>query len=106
MKCGGRCENFYLQIGDHHLKSHMFSIDMGSCDILLGANWLMTLGPIIMDFKELTMEFDQEGHQYRFQGIIVGSPDIISSHCMQNMLKKDHSGVISQLHAIQATETP
>jgi hypothetical protein len=106
MKCGGRCENVCLQIGDYHLKSHMFAIDMGSCDIVLGADWLRTLGPILMDFKELTMQFNQEGHQYKFQGIIVGSPEVISSHRMENLLKKGHSGVIVQLHAIQATETP
>jgi hypothetical protein len=106
MKCGGRCENVCLQIGDYHLKSHMFSIDMGGCDIVLGADWLRTLGPILMDFKELTMQFDQEGQQYKFQGITVGSPEIISSHRMEKLLKKGHSGVISQLHAIQATETP
>jgi hypothetical protein len=58
MKCGGHCENVFLQIGDYHLKSHMFSIDMGSCDIVLGADWIRTLGPILMDFKELTMKFD------------------------------------------------
>jgi hypothetical protein len=106
MKCGGRCENVRLQIGDYHLKSHMFAIDMGGFDIVLGANWLRTLGPILMDFKELTMKFDQEGQQYKFQGITTGSPEIVSSHCMEKMLKKGHSGVISQLHAIQATETP
>jgi hypothetical protein len=66
MKCGGHCENVCLQIGDYHLKSHMFAIDMGGCDIVLGADWLRTLGPIIMDFKALTMQFDQEGHQYKF----------------------------------------
>jgi hypothetical protein len=59
-----------------------------------------------MDFKDLTMQFDQEGHQYKFQGIIVGSPKIISSHRMENLLKKGHSSVITQLHAIQATERP
>jgi hypothetical protein len=59
-----------------------------------------------MDFKELTMQLDQEGQQYKFQGITVNSPEIISSHHMENLLKKGHSGVISQLHAIQATETP
>jgi hypothetical protein len=106
MKCGGNCENVCLQIGDYHLKSHMFAIDMGGCDIVLGAYWSRTLGPILMDFKELTMKFDQEGHQYKFQGITVGSPEIISSHHMENLLKKGHSDVISQLHAIQATETP
>jgi hypothetical protein len=58
MKCGGRCENVCLKIGDYHLKSHMFAIDMGGCDIVLGADWLRTLGLIIMDFKALTMQFD------------------------------------------------
>jgi hypothetical protein len=58
MKCGGHCENVCLQIGDYHLKSHMFAIDMGGCDIVLGADWLRILGPILMDFKELTMQFD------------------------------------------------
>jgi hypothetical protein len=83
MKCGGRCENVHLQIGDYHLKSHMFAIDMGGCDIVLGADWLRTLGPILMDFKELTMQFNQEGQRYKFQGITVSSPEIISSHRME-----------------------
>jgi hypothetical protein len=84
----------------------MFSINMGVCDIMLGAEWIRTLGPILMDFKALTMQFDQEGQQYKFQGIILGSPEIISSHRMEKLLKKVHSSVIAQLHAIQATETP
>jgi hypothetical protein len=100
MKCGGHYENVCLQIGDYHLKSHMFAIDMGVCDNVLGAYWLRTLGPIFMDFKALTMQFDQEGHQYKFQGITASSPKVISSHRMENLLKKGHSGVIAQLHAI------
>jgi hypothetical protein len=95
-----------LQIGDYHLKSHMFAIDMGGCDIVLGADWLRTLGPILMGFKALNMQFDQEGHQYKFQGITASSPEIISSHHRENLLKKGHFGVITQLHAIQAKKTP
>jgi hypothetical protein len=56
-KCGGNWENLLLQIGQYHLKSHMFSIHMAGCDIVLGVEWLLTLGPILMDFKELTMQF-------------------------------------------------
>jgi hypothetical protein len=106
MKCGGRCENVCLQIGHYQLKYHMFSIDMGGCDIVLGVEWLRTLGPIIMDFKELTMQFKQEGKNYQFQGLTIGSPEIISSHRMENILNKGHSGIISQLHSIQVVETP
>jgi hypothetical protein len=106
MKCGGCCENVCLQIGQYHLKSHMFAIDMVGCYIVLDVEWLRTLGPILMDFKELTMKFQHEGQQYQFQGITTGSPEIISSHRMENLLKKGHSGIISQLHSIQVVETP
>jgi hypothetical protein len=54
MKCGGHCENVCLQIGDYSLKSHMFSIEMGGCDIVLGVEWLHTLG----------------SHHHGFQGVI------------------------------------
>jgi hypothetical protein len=78
----------------------MFSIEIGTCDIVLGVDWLRNLGPILMDFQNLTMQFDQGGHQYKFQGITTGSPEVISSHRMEKLLKKGHSSVIAQLHAI------
>jgi hypothetical protein len=59
MKCGGRCENVRLQIGQNNQKYHMFSIDIGGCDIVLGVESLRALGPITMDFKDLTMQFQQ-----------------------------------------------
>ena len=37
MKCGGHYENVKLQMGDYHLKTRMFAIDMGGYDIVLGA---------------------------------------------------------------------
>jgi hypothetical protein len=79
MKCGGRCENVFLQIGLYNLKSHMFSIDMGGCEIVLGVEWLRTLGPITMDFNELTMQFQHVRKQYKVQGITTGSTEIIQA---------------------------
>jgi hypothetical protein len=90
MKYGGIVK-MCLQIGQYNMKSHMFSIDMSGCDIMLGVKWLRNIGPILMDFKELTMQFNHEGQQYNFQGITKGSPEIISSHHMENLLKKGHS---------------
>ena len=40
-------------MGNYHLKTHMFSIEMGHYDRVLGEEWLWTLGPITMDFKDL-----------------------------------------------------
>jgi len=93
MKCGGRCDNFKLQMGDYHLKSHMFSISMGGCDSVLGVEWIRTLGSITMDYQELYMRFTQESHPYT-----------LISHGMEKILKKGHHGVIDQFNSIQVTE--
>jgi 3-dehydroquinate synthetase len=38
MKCGGKCEKVKLQLGEYQLKSNMFVIEMGGCDVVLGEN--------------------------------------------------------------------
>jgi hypothetical protein len=58
MKCVGKCENVRLQMGDYRVKTHLFFINMGGCDIVLGEEWLRTLGLVIMDFKEIYMSFN------------------------------------------------
>jgi len=64
IKCGGRCENVKIQMADYNLKTHMFAIAMGGWDIVLGVEWLRTLGKITMDYQELYMRFTQDAHLY------------------------------------------
>jgi hypothetical protein len=78
----------------------MFSISMGGCDIILGVEWLHTLGSITMYYQESCMVFAQYAHTYTLEGIQVGTPKIISSHWMKKLLKKGHHGVIAQLNSI------
>jgi hypothetical protein len=100
-KCGGRCENVKLQMDDYHLKTHILFISIGGCNILLGVEWLHTLGSITMDDPELYMRFTQESHPYTLRGLQAGSPKIINSHRMEKLLKKGHHGVISHFNSIQ-----
>jgi hypothetical protein len=77
MKCGVQCENVKLQMGDYHLKTHMFSIVIGGCDIVLGVEWLRTLGPITMDYIELYMSLTQKANPYTLRGLQVESERIM-----------------------------
>ena len=78
---------------------------MRGCELILDVEWLHSLGPIAMDFKDLTMQFQKKEQKYNFQCITTGSPEIINSHQMENLLKKCHSGIISQIHSIQVVGT-
>lgn len=37
--------------------------------MVLGVQWLETLGPIETDYKQLTITFNQDGHICTFQGL-------------------------------------
>ncbi|PKA49412.1 hypothetical protein AXF42_Ash016601 [Apostasia shenzhenica] len=43
-------------------------ITLGSYDIILGAQWLTTLGPILWDFQQLVTEFQYQDHKILLRG--------------------------------------
>jgi hypothetical protein len=45
-------------------------IILAGCDMMLGIQWLVTLGPIIWNFKVLTMEFTMARQSFLLQGLI------------------------------------
>ena len=101
MPCGGCCENVKLQLGDYHLKTHMFSINMGGCDTVLWEEWLRIMDIVTMDFKELYLSFTQNSQTHMLKGLQEDSRKIIISHRIEKLLKKGHSSVVAQFNAIQ-----
>jgi len=53
---------------------------MGGFDIVLGEEWLCTLGTFTMDFKEINMSFTKEGHVHIDLVFQEGSPEIVRSY--------------------------
>ena len=82
-------------MGDYHLKTHMFVVDIGGCDIVMGVESLRTLGPITRDFKVLYMSFIKDSCTHTLKGVQAGPLKVISSHRMKKLLKKGDSGIVS-----------
>ena len=101
LPCKGKCRNVCIFIGDYNLRSNMFSMPLGGCDVILGTQWLHTLGPILWDFAELWMHFLVNGKKHTFNGLQPGSLSIINSHHMETIRKNNSHGIITQLHFIQ-----
>jgi len=57
----GKCHNINLTMGEYSLNSPMLSIPMGGVDIVLGIQWLQSLGTIDFNFKELFLNFFWQG---------------------------------------------
>ena len=68
LPCKGKCQHVRISIGDYNLRFDMFALPLGECDVVLGARWLRTLGPILWDFAELWMEFSINGKKHTLKG--------------------------------------
>ena len=80
LPCKGKCRNVHISMGDFILCFDMFSFPLGGCDVVLGTQWLHTLGPILWDFAELWMQFSINGTKHTLRGLQPRSLSLISLH--------------------------
>lgn len=61
LNCRSSCKGFQWAMQDRHSESDKLLISLSSCDAILALQWLRTLGHVVWDFKEMTMQFEPEG---------------------------------------------
>ena len=89
------CENVEIQLKNWSLKEDFLPLELGGVDIILGMQWLHSLGVILVDWKNLTLTFTGNGQQI----CIKGDPSLTKSRVsLKNLLKtwedQDHGYLI------------
>lgn len=64
--------------------------------MVLGVQWLTTLGPVFWDFKDLRMEFQVQGKKHVLRGGQFVDTKRISATQTQSLLKANSHGVVAQ----------
>jgi hypothetical protein len=100
INCSGKCHRIKLNMGEYLLDRLMIVIQMGGDDVVLGVQWLKSLGTMAFNFQDLFMRFSSEGKEIEIRGIQGKPSKVISSNNMTKLLKKGHHGVIAQLSSI------
>ena len=57
INCSGKFHNIKLTMGEYVLNSKFLSIPMEGTDVVLGGQWLRSLGMIAFNFQELFLNF-------------------------------------------------
>ena len=69
IKAQGVCKEVPVWLQGHEFVVQLHVLTMGGCDLVLGTQWLGTLGVIQWDFKMLTMSFGYNHRQVLLQGL-------------------------------------
>lgn len=73
--------------------------------MVLGIQWLSTLGPVLWDFQHLQMQFSVSGRKLILNGETATDVRIVDAKKMQHLLNKQPSGLMAQLCSIQPVPT-
>lgn len=105
MTCGGECQQVPLKLGDATFAINLLLLPIYGADLVLGVQWLASLGPILFNYNELWMEFNYHGTVIKLQGVQSPNLHYISSSSIHKQTQ--HSMEATYWHlSIEPTTTP
>ena len=96
-----------VHIDQDSFNMNLYSLPLEGFDIILGVQWLRTLGPILWDFDSLCMSFWLKDHQVTWTGK-EGPLSKFRAHSMQEFdlmaaLLEEYSAVFATPHGLPST---
>jgi hypothetical protein len=93
----GSCSDIKLMIQGDQFVTWDYIIQLGGCDMVLGIQWLKSLGPILWDFSALKMEFQKEGKRVLICGMRVEKSEVDCSPIFLQELRRVEESLILQI---------
>ena len=77
---------------------------MGGVDVVLGVQWLQTLGTYSVNHQEHFIQFKWQGKSYKLYGFQPPQTQVLSSQQMEKMIRKGAITFFIQCHNIEIQE--
>ncbi|CAH1437342.1 unnamed protein product [Lactuca virosa] len=100
LACNEIVKDFCWTIQGMEFKADVYLVPLGGCDMVLGVQWLSTLGPILCDFKHLTMQFNYQGKKMVLRGSKSPKLSIIKAQQLGKLMHTHGSLAMMQLRAM------
>ncbi|XP_071901048.1 uncharacterized protein [Coffea arabica] len=100
------CKDFTWKMHGQEFKADLLMLPVGGCELVLGIQWLTTLGDVKWNFGELRMEFMQAGHKVVLRGMKRQGLQLVKQKKMQKILQKPEQIAEAQLCLIRVVQKP
>ncbi|KAH9646732.1 hypothetical protein KPL70_024964 [Citrus sinensis] len=105
LTCRFLCPKVPINMQGHEFLLDFFLLPIEGPNVVLGIQWLQSLGRISMDYSEMTMKFKWEGQSVILCGDPIPNPNLISFNQFQALLSNSKIDSLFKLHYLP-TEPP
>ncbi|CAL9004077.1 unnamed protein product [Prunus brigantina] len=94
-----------VSLQDYTLVTDCYLHAVSGCDLILGPDWLDTLGFISWNFKKKIMVFKVDGEIHRLVGQTKTEASLVDCHVMTQLLAQERLGILAQLVSVEDSAT-
>jgi hypothetical protein len=88
MTCLDMIPDLEVKLGNYTLTDTFYVVDLSDTDVVLGVQWLYSLGEIGFNYQTLTMSFrDASGSRVVLRGMSTGAPRAVSTKRMERIFR-------------------
>ena len=98
------CRQLTWNMQEKEFQADLRLIPLVGCNMVLGIQWLVELGPILWDFKNLRMEFMVKGRKFMLRGATTSPIKLVSGKQIQKDLRQISYASTTQIFSIQVEE--
>ncbi|MCI13398.1 RNA-directed DNA polymerase (Reverse transcriptase), partial [Trifolium medium] len=97
----GRCKELEMYIGDFKINQDVHLFELGGIDVVLGMEWLKTLGDTIINWKQHTMSFWLKGKWITLKNKEGCRQSNVALQCMLGKPKSKKEGVMWEIEGVE-----
>ncbi|XP_076897827.1 uncharacterized protein LOC143551249 [Bidens hawaiensis] len=103
VSCAGRVRGFSIKVQGHIISTDFFVLPVAVCPVVLGVQWLKTLGPVEIDYEKLTIGFHLAGSTHTLQGLKGSELAALKSHEAMGILGP---AILLQINLLSVESNP
>jgi hypothetical protein len=86
--CLDRVPDLEVKLGNYTMRDTFYVVDLADTNVVLGVQWLITLGKISTNYQTLEMGFkDNGGKKTVLRGMSTGAPRTVSTKRMERIFR-------------------
>jgi hypothetical protein len=88
VECLDRVPNLEMKLGNYTMRDTFYAVDLSDTDVVLGVQWMITLGKITTNYQTLEMGFrDHDGKKVVLRGMSTRAPRTVSAKRMERIFR-------------------
>lgn len=103
LHCNNKCVGVTIWIQEVKFQVDLFVLEVSGCDVVLGVQWLASLGNVTTNYRELTMKFVKGGEMVMLKGNAVATPREVSNKVLKKLLD---SNTVAGMYELRSVNGP